>query len=184
MHGMRQKKSNLTDSGRNHVAAVLAIAIVLAGCGSVPKDSHQPAGRATQAAPKQSDDAYIGSDLLLVGYIHDGSFIPIEPGHGSSTKIAFGADGTVSGYSGFNTFSGTWKAGKKDAKGNRECVILVTQPQRRTTPDAIAARFERDLFDELAATRKLKKEKDFILLLGSRDEVLLRFMVAAAQTAD
>ena len=184
MHGMRQKNSKLTDSRLIHVAAVLAIAVLVAGCGSVPKASHQSAVRATQAAPEQSDDAYIGSDLLLVGYVHDGSFIPIEPGHGSSTKIVFGADGTLSGYSGFTIFSGTWKTGPKRADESRDCSILVIPPKGRTTPDAIAARFEQDFFNELAAARKLKKEKDFILLLGSRNEVLQRFMVAAAQTSD
>lgn len=187
MLSMRQKNAK-TASGT--AFALCAALVLIAGCGSVPAGKQTAAERGAAIAHRAEAVDFAGKTLLLVGFLHDGTFIPLEPGHGSSANIIFSGDGTVSGYSGFRDFSGTWKSGKTGANGMRNCNIAIAAPKNGTSAaghtavDAIAARFEKDFFAALAATTKLQKEKDFIMLLGSRDEVLLRFMFAESLTQD
>jgi hypothetical protein len=185
MLGMRQKTIKNASAT---IIAMCASLMLLAGCGTIPAGNQAPADRVAAATVQRTEAGdFAGKKLLLVGYLHDGSFIPLEPGHGSNTNIVFAADGTISGYSGFRDFSGTWKAGKPGANGTRTCSIVIYLPKSGSPSgqiDAISARFEKDYFNDLAATKKIQKEKDFIRLLGSRDEVLLRFMFADALTQD
>ena len=193
MQSMRQKTVKMTARTALALCAVLAM---LAGCSSAPAGNQAPAVHALAPVQQTTAADFAGKKLLLVGYRHDGAFIPLEPGHGSSTNIVFAIDGTLTGNSGFRIFSGTWKAGRTGSNGTRSCTIVIAPPKRGSPSnekatvdtnvaiDAIAARFEKDLFNNLAAAKKLQKEKDFIRLLGSQDEVLLQFMFAESLTQD
>ena len=57
-------------------------------------------------------------------------------------------------------------------------IVSIAKTTSRAAPNAVAARFERELLGHLAAARSLEMEKDSFLLLDGRDRVLLRYLRA------
>ncbi len=126
--------------------------------------------------------ALSGKTWLLAGYAFGNQFIPLEPGHGSTALVVFSADGTLSGSTGTNTFSGTWSLGKTTAQGSRAFTATVLRMTKKGAPNEIAARFEADFIRELGSAKTLKTGKDSIRLLDAQNGILLSFIFSPVES--
>ncbi len=152
----------------------LATVCWVSGCAS------QTPGTGKTNASAGAAATIVGKTWLLAGYTFDGKFIPLEPGHGSAAKLVFRDDGTLSGFTGTNVFSGTWKIGKTRSPETRTLSVKVTGITKKASPNGIAARFEADFLREIGEARSVTQKKDSIQLLDGRDGILLRFIAANA----
>jgi heat shock protein HslJ len=122
-----------------------------------------------------------GKHWLLAGYCPGATFISLEPEHGTSAFIVFNTDGTARGSTGVNEFTGVWTAKKPDKTGTASFSFKLTKVSSKKAPNDIAALFDRDVLRLLEKAKALKPEKDFIRLMGERDETLLRFIVRSKE---
>ncbi len=173
---LRSRSRGNKASRRNALAVltILAITACLPGCASQPPRAEQARSTAGSGAP------LVGTTWLLAGYTFQGQFIPLEPGHGSSALLVLREDGTLSGNTGTNVFSGTWKLGKARSPGTRALSMTITGVTKKASPNGIAARFEADFLREIEEARSVTQKKDSIQLLDGRDGILLRFIAANA----
>lgn len=113
---------------------------------------------------------------MLTGITHDGEFIPLEPGHGTTANLFFRPDGKLEGTTGIGSFSGSWAI--RGSAGKRAWSVRLDPGSRRTggKQNETALRFERELLLALAAARTLKTEKDSFLLLDAQGRILLRYL--------
>ena len=137
-------------------------------------------GRGPSTAASNAEAWLTGKTWRLAGYSYAGQFIPLEPGHGTTARVTFNADGTLEGFTGSNAFGGSWRLGKESAASPRAFSATVSNLAKKAAPNETAARFEADLVRELAAARAIKREKDAFRLLDGHGDVLLRFIFSAA----
>lgn len=158
------------------LVAIIALFCAIVGLSGCASAGRQPASRATRP---ELATWLCGKYWLLAGYTPGATFIPLEPEHGTSAFIVFNADGTASGSTGVNEFTGAWTVKKPDKTGTATFSFKLTKVSAKKAPNDIAARFNRDILLLLEKTKALKTEKDFIRLTGERDETLLRFISRA-----
>jgi heat shock protein HslJ len=151
---------------------LILIALGTSGCASAGKPS-----LAAKPAKPDLTTWLCGKYWLLAGYCPGATFIPLEPEHGTSAFIVFKADGTASGSTGVNEFTGIWTAKNPDRTGKAAFTFKIKKVTGNKAPNDIAALFDRDILRLLGQARALKTEKDFIRLTGERDETLLRYIV-------
>lgn len=156
------------------LTAIGAALFAVAACATPPR------GRGTPSTTQGAEAWLSGKTWRLAGYSYAGQFIPLEPGHGTTARVAFSADGSLAGFTGSNAFGGSWRLGKETAKDTRAFAATVSGLGKKAAPNEIAARFEADLVRELAAARALKREKDAFALLDGHGGILLRFIFSAA----
>lgn len=166
----------MNKANRLFLPLLAAVAFLLAGCASEGNTA-----RGHSHATTQSDIAGLsGKTWLLAGYRAETQFIPLEPGQGSTARLVFGRDGSLSGSTGNNTFSGSWNLQGKNRAGTYAFKLTISGLTRIKAPNDTAARFEKDLISQLAAAKALKKGKDFIQLLDGRNEILVQFIYRAS----
>ncbi len=160
-------------------ATLLLIALVL----SLSSCETAASGAARKRTVSDSGKAALsGKTWLLAGYAFANQYIPLEPGHGSTALVVFGADGTLSGSTGTNTFSGTWSLGKASAQGSRAFTATILRLTKKSAPNETAARFEADFIRELGSAKALKTGKDSFRLLDARNGILLSFIFSPAES--
>jgi len=113
---------------------------------------------------------------LLAGYAANGTFIPLEPGQGTTGCIVFKSDGTLTGTTGINTFAGSWKKKNSNQNGVYQFAISLSDISKKAAPNEIAQKFDHDILGYLTKTHALKMEKDSIKLIDERNETLIRFI--------
>lgn len=156
---------------------LIALALSLSSCATAP--SGAAAKRTVSDAGKT---ALSGKTWLLAGYAFGDQFIPLEPGHGSTALVVFDADGTLSGSTGTNEFSGTWSLGKETAQGSRAFTATISRLTKKSAANETAARFESDFIRELGSAKTLKKGKDSFRLLDARNRILLSFIFSEVES--
>jgi len=159
------------------IAFCVTIVLLLSACSILPPS---PIPEKTGTAKSGSAAAYTspitGITWLLAGYSANGIFIPLEPGQGTTGRIVFKADGTLTGTTGINTFAGVWKIKSSSQRGINQFTVSLSDISKKTAPNDIAIKFDRDVIAYLAKTRTLQIEKDSIKLFDERNETLLRFI--------
>lgn len=162
-------------------------AIGLASCAGVPGSPKKAGGAPVAATARGKTGAatpgamLVGPAWLLAGYDTGAFFVPLEPGHGTTARVVFTADGKLSGTTGFTAFSGTWKTGKTDTDGYVPVTLTTALSGASKAPNDTAAKFERDLLSCFASSRLLKKEKDSFRLLDGQKRILLRYLSATSE---
>jgi len=117
-----------------------------------------------------------GKTWLLAGYVANGTFIPLEPGQGTTGRIVFKSDGTLTGTTGINTFAGAWKMKNTNQKGMYQFTVSLSDITKKPAPNEIAKKFDSDILGYLAKTHALKMEKDSIRLIDEQNETLIRYI--------
>jgi hypothetical protein len=169
------------------VAALFLTAILFSSCASAPSPSENSRGKAAAIAERaKTSGPAPGSSLagpawLLAGYDTGSFFVPLEPGHGTTARLVFSANGKLAGTTGFTAFAGTWKAGKADAGGYVPVTMTADLIEKSRAPNDTAVKFERDLLACISSTRLLKQEKDSFRLLDGQKRILLRYLAATAE---
>lgn len=156
------------------ILATVGILLVVTACATPAR------GRGPSRTASDAEAWLTGKTWRLAGYSYAGQLIPLEPGHGTTARVAFNADGTLAGFTGSNAFGGSWRLGKESATGTRAFSATVSNLAKKAAPNETASRFEADLIRELTAARAIKREKDAIRLLDGHGGVLLRFIFSAA----
>jgi len=156
--------------------SLILLTLVLAGCATAgAKTAQRGSGEAADAGASLA-----GKTWILAGYMAGTQFVPLEPGHATSAKIVFNRDGTLSGSTGINSFSGEWKLKRAIGRDTRAIEIKVSGITKAVPPNEIAALFDRDIIRELTEARALKKGKDSIQLLDGQNRILLRYVFSTA----
>ncbi len=156
-------------------AAVVAAALmVLGSCASQ--------GTAAKRPPKEKsvEERLSGKVWLLAGYAAGETFIPIEPGHGSSGKLVFAADRTLSGSTGWNAIAGSWSIRKESRPGQYPLSLKVVRSTKLAPPGDVAARYERDIMRHFAKTVSIRLTRDEFRLLDEKGTVLLHYIFRSA----
>ena len=139
-----------------------------------------PSPDSTKSGAKSGISGYntqlTGKTWLLAGYAANGTFIPLEPGQGTTGRIVFKSDGTLTGTTGINTFAGLWKKKNSNQNGIYQFTISLSDITKKAAPNEIAQKFDRDILAYLIKTHTLKMEKDSIKLIDERNETLIRFI--------
>jgi hypothetical protein len=117
-----------------------------------------------------------GGTWLLVGYLPNETFIPLEPEHGATGFMSFKSDGTISGSTGVNEFGGTWSLRKQSPSGTFPFSVTLKTVTRKKASNEIAAKFDRDVIRLIGQSQSLKTEKDFIHTCDGQGKTLLRFL--------
>lgn len=119
--------------------------------GTVQETAPQP-----RTAARPTDSPVLEERVwLLTGILMDGAMVRIAPGHGTSARILLHRSGSLEGTSGFNTFTGNWKAGRPARDGRQDTELTITGTTRMAHPNETAARFERALINRLSQSRML-----------------------------
>jgi heat shock protein HslJ len=169
-------------------AATLALFVVLAitSCATTPKPAEKAPQTAQKTVPASSNGTasfgIAGKTWLLCGYATKGQFIPLEPEHGTTARVVFQADGTFSGTTGINVFSGKWVTKGRFANGRQGIAITIAEIDKKPAPNDIAARFEQDILADLSRAAAAKKEKDALSFLDGRGNVLIRFLFRSGES--
>jgi heat shock protein HslJ len=154
--------------------AIVVSALILGGCVSTREATGQLAPASGTAS------LLAGKTWLLSGILADGIFMPLEPGHATDAKIVFTADGTFSGTSGTNTFSGTWTAKNPDRAGLAPCNLTIKKITRMAAPNAEAARFEQILTAYIDSAVAIKAGKNTLAFLDGKGATLVSFLFRVA----
>jgi heat shock protein HslJ len=176
---MNEKKMNqptCIPTGRySAYFAITTFILLITACSLLP-----PSPSSVKSAASTVVSAYstqiTGKTWLLAGYAANGTFIPLEPGQGTTGRIVFKADGTLIGTTGINTFAGSWKMKNSNKKGIYQFTVALSDISKKEAPNDIALKFDRDILGYLAKTHALKMEKDSIKLIDERNETLIRFI--------
>lgn len=134
------------------------------------------------AKPKSAGDQLTGKVWLLAGYYTGTQFVPLQPGEGTTARIFFKDDGTLSGTTGINEFTGAWALQKTQSAGLTPFTMQIKGLTKVASPNPIAAKFEQDLVRQIGSARFVKKGKDSILFLGGQNEILLQFIFRKADS--
>ncbi len=166
------------------LSLLLALGL-LAGCASVAR----PAGKAEAAEnrapslagppvkPGLQGSAWLTDREWTISGFNTGSqFVPLEPGHGGDAWLYFSADGSLSGFTGTNSFRGKWKLGAKNAKGAYPIVLSPGAMTKKAAINEIAARFEITFIADLQKSASLVPLKSGIELFNSAGERQLSFV--------
>lgn len=151
-------------------ACVIIAALVLGGCAT------SPSATAYSAPASGTASLLAGKTWLLSGIRSDGTFIPLEPGHATDAKIVFAANGSFSGNTGTNTFSGTWTAKNLGRDGTASCNLIIGKMTRVAAPNAEAARFEQILVGFIDSAVAVKAEKNTLAFLDGKGVTLISFL--------
>lgn len=176
------------------VAALAAITLLtaltvlgLTSCASSPGSTGKASETSVASTARGKTSAttpgagLVGPAWLLAGYDTGAFFVPLEPGHGTTARLVFTADGKLAGSTGFTAFEGTWKAGKTNADGYVPVTLTAALNGTSKAPNDTAAKFERDLLSCISSARLLKMEKDSFRLLDGQKRILLRYLSAPAE---
>ncbi len=152
-------------------AAALAAALVIFGSCASP-------GSTAKRPPKEKGvgERLSGRVWLLAGYAAGKTFIPIEPGHGSSGKLVFSPDRTFSGSTGWNSIGGAWSIRAERRPGEYPFTLRLKASTKLAPPGAVADRFERDILKNLEATAVIRLSRDEFRLLDGKGTVLLHYI--------
>lgn len=157
------------------ILSLTFLAALFTACASTPENSR------VQTPETAITATLVGKAWLLAGYDTGSFFVPLEPGHGTTARVVFSANGKLEGSTGFTVFSGTWKAGKADTNGYSPMTLTATLTGTSRAPNATAIKFEKDLLSCLTSARLLKMEKDSFRLLDGQKRILLRYLSTSAE---
>ncbi len=155
--------------------AVLAAILALFGsCASQ--------GPAPNRPPKEKsvEERLSGKVWLLAGYAAGKAFIPIEPGHGSSAKLVFASNRTLSGSTGWNSVAGTWSIRAETRPGQYPVSLRVTRTTKLAPPGEIADRFERDVMNHFKNAVSIRLTRDEFRILDDKGAVILHYIFRPA----
>jgi len=155
--------------------AITTFVLVITACSLLPPSSSSAKTGTSTGIPSYTTQL-TGKTWLLAGYTANETFIPLEPGQGTTGRIVFKTDGTLIGTTGINTFAGSWKMKSSGQKGIYRFTLLLSGISNKPAPNDIAMKFDRDILGYLARTHALKMEKDSIKLIDERNETLIRFI--------
>lgn len=164
------------------IGSLLLAAAVLAGCAGVAAPAGGPAGREASVVNPSARAESKGAAWLterewtISGFNTGSQFVPLEPGHGGEAWLYFSADGTLNGFTGTNTFRGTWKLGAKNSRGAYPLVVSVGPMTKKAATNEIAARFEMTFLNNLQKSVALSAGKSTVDLSGSSGDRLLAFV--------
>ena len=157
--------------------AIISFLLLLSACSLLPPSPSSENKISSSSAPTSAYNTQItGKTWLLAGYAANGTFIPLEPGQGTTGRIIFRDDGTLTGTTGINTFSGSWKIKSSNQKGSYQFTVSLSDISKKAAPNEIAQKFDRDILGHLVKTHTLKMEKDSIKLIDERNETLIRYI--------
>ena len=172
------------------LALITTLAVFFAGgCASIGPaglPARDEAGAAQESATRPRTTARPAENpvleervWLLTGILMDGAMVRIAPGHGTSARIMLHRSGTFEGTSGFNTFNGSWKAGRPARDGRQNTEISVGGTTRMAAPNETAARFERALINRLSQSRMLTLAGGTLTFFDQSGNEILSFVDAA-----
>jgi len=157
--------------------AILSFLLLLTNCSVLPPSPISTKKNVASSVSSSVDSTQLtGKTWLLAGYAANGTFIPLEPGQGTTGRIVFKPDGTLMGTTGINTFTGSWKLTSSNQKGIYQFAVSLYDISKKAAPNDIAQKFDRDILGYLEKTHAVKMEKDSIKLIDERNETLIRFI--------
>jgi len=164
------KKTNIALT----VFLFFSLILIFNGCVSRTQNSTSAPSSVNSVTTVKSQIA--DKKWLLSGYNTGAIFVPLEPGNGSTAWVLFQSNGTLSGNTGINDFSGTWTMDKSSTDNYLAIRIKILQVTKKAAPNETAAKFESDLLAQFDSSRQCLPGKDKINFVDANKKDALQFI--------